>query len=119
MAEIMTSFSIKQGDTAQPLVMQICDRYNGGTVPVNLTAALSIKVIIIGLTVPFSNIADANTLNPLIGTIQYEWPADVTAAPGTYLLEVEVTMPGPKPRRYPTHGYVQVIVEPKLETTTS
>lgn len=50
-----------------------------------------------------------------VGVVVYAWDALDVDTPGGYILELEVTDPSGKPRRFPSDTYIPVKISPRLE----
>lgn len=101
--------TLKRGDTKPDLTITLRD----GDTPINLTTATAVKVIakrerVGGGTDPVFNRA-ATSANSS-GVVTMLWQTADTATPGTLLIEVEVTWPGPYTQTFPADGYLRVTI---------
>jgi hypothetical protein len=110
----MSSFPIKQGDTA-PSLRAILSNTEG---PINLT----------GTTVKFAMKAAPTRANanppeilvvavveePQSGLVRYDWSGTDTALAGPYVAEFIVTSSAGKVERYPSSGFISVTILPNI-----
>jgi hypothetical protein len=113
----MADFEITQGDLLPSFRVQL--KEDG--VVLDLTNALSADIII--YTDLGSGVAGTALLNtPAVietpktnGIVKYDWVSPQTNTPGSYLIQVEVMWPGPKPETAPTGAKWTMVIWPALE----
>lgn len=108
----MADLTIKRGDTKPVLVYPVVD---AAGVAVNLTGA-TVKLTMRTLTsaTPAVSNAAVTITNPTGGLVTYSWSAADTAVAGAYLVEFPVTFGDGSTQTYPTDGYLDITIEPKL-----
>jgi hypothetical protein len=89
--------------------------YNG-SVPLDLTAATSVKMIAkgFGATTPKIDAAMTVVAPATGGVVRYDWLAADTDTAGTYRLEFEVTWNTGKKQTIPNHGYDELVIAEDL-----
>ncbi|HLA25224.1 MAG TPA: hypothetical protein VJ206_07510 [bacterium] len=112
-------FYVKQNDTASVLADVLKDE---DSVAVNLTGA-TVKFSMQPLAGGAMTIADATATNGDVseatrGNVSYTWAAVDTDTAGWYLGEWKVTYSGGKIQTFPNGGYILILIEPELATST-
>lgn len=101
---------MKQHDLEPQLRLVVLD----GTVPVDLTNAAAVVLIVRGVIdrAPMTKHADQTNHR---GEVSYDWQAGDTDTVGEFDLEVEAMWPGTRPQTFPVKGYAVLIVEDDLD----
>lgn len=106
------NFNIKKGSTGPSLVMVLQDstgtalNLTGATVTFSMTPARG--------STPKINDAACVIVSASAGKIRYDWQASDTDTIGSFDAEVTVTWADGKIERFPSKGYITVVVERSL-----
>lgn len=105
------TFKIKRNDR-EPSILAVLKQ---GGLPMNLTGC-SVRFLmrsnVSGTTLKVD--AAANIVDPVAGTVRYDWAGVDTDTEGHYIAEWEITKVGGKKISVPTDGYLQIFVTKDL-----
>jgi hypothetical protein len=108
------TFTIKKGDTAPPLAIQIVQ--DSDNLPLDLTSATATFTMYRnedGSSVK-TNASTATIYAASDGKVRYDWDAADTDTPGTYYGEFTITLQSGKKTTSPPEGYIVVEILDKL-----
>jgi Rib/alpha/Esp surface antigen-like repeat protein len=108
----MSTFYIKQNDTAPALQMTLTDPSND---PVDLTSAESITFHMRESGQAIKIEGEATVVDASAGTVKYDWAAGDTDTPGNYQCEVEITYTNGTVHTIPNEGYGTVVITEELD----
>ena len=107
MADIITTFYIKQHDLMPDLVLTALD----GETPVSLETASSARFIMKrGDVVKVDRAVAILDQVTKTGQVALSWQTGDTDTVGTYKGELEVMWPAGKPQTFPAKGYLTIVV---------
>ena len=115
-------FNIKQNDTL-PKIGATLWADEAKTVPMNLTSAQKVNFHMmersqLDVANPILVVeAEANIIDPLLGTVEYSWVQVDTEDDGTYLGEFEVEWSGTDRTTWPNDDYIIIVITKDLDDT--
>lgn len=108
----MPVFSIKAGDTKPWMSATLQDAHRR---PIDLTGAsieFHMRPKVVGSDGELT--ADAEIVDELKGSVQYQWADGDTDVPGPYDAEFKITFPDGSVESVPNDSYIEVLILPLL-----
>ncbi len=106
------AFVVKRNDRLPALPFQFFQA--DGITPLNLTAAISVKIVVrpktAGLDDPPKFKSACQIINAVQGTGQYNWGAADLDTAGAFEYEFEIEWPGPLLQTIPSDSYLELTV---------
>lgn len=107
----MADFTIKAGDTRPSLAATLEDGDGTAVSLAGATVRFHMRPLAGGLVVVD---AAAEVVSAAAGTVRYDWIADDTAVPGTYLGEFEADFGAGQLQSFPSDGHLVIEVVEQL-----